>query len=194
MRCSHIAVMQTADAALAGVETCAAIVLWTRAAAGRDWTQGPPLPFSLAGCDSMAALRERLRQLAGRLPQGAALVATGISGLAYNELSRLGFCLCELAAFTPAVLEPLAAEIEAKAPGGRPRAHRAGSYSNARRLPHQPHGSHGRASGNLVQKGPAALSGFHALCGAGPHLWAHAALAGRTYAPTPAHLRAQPSA
>ncbi|RHH26031.1 hypothetical protein DW219_00305 [Desulfovibrio sp. AM18-2] len=115
MRCSHIAVMQTADAALAGVETCAAIVLWTRAAAGRDWTQGPPLPFSLAGCDSMAALRERLRQLAGRLPQGAALVATGISGLAYNELSRLGFCLCELAAFTPAVLEPLAAEIEAKA-------------------------------------------------------------------------------
>ncbi len=63
----------------------------------------------------MAALRERLRQLAGRLPQGAALVATGISGLAYNELSRLGFCLCELAAFTPAVLEPLAAEIEAKA-------------------------------------------------------------------------------
>ncbi|SDF86042.1 Fe-only nitrogenase accessory AnfO family protein [Desulfovibrio legallii] len=116
MRCSHIAVMQTADAALAGVETCARIVLWTRAEdAETGWAQGPALPFSLGGCGNMAALRGRLRQLAGLLPQGAALVGTGISGLAYNELSRLGFCLCELTAFDPQLLPPLAAEIEAKA-------------------------------------------------------------------------------
>lgn len=69
MRCSHIAVMQTADAALAGVETCAAIVLWTRAAGMSGLDTGPPPASLWQAATAWPPCCERLRQLAGRLPQ-----------------------------------------------------------------------------------------------------------------------------
>ena len=60
-------------------------------------------------------MRTRIKALEQLLPQGAVIAGTSISGLAYNEFSHMGFCLCELESFSPDILDALAAEVAASA-------------------------------------------------------------------------------
>lgn len=118
MNCDCIAVLENAENVITAMESCTHLTPWVRDwTTGRSWQPGEPVPFSLTGCEGLAQTRERLRLLAGLLPEGAAIAATAISGLAYNELSRLGFCLCEMDAFSPDILDALAGEILASAQG-----------------------------------------------------------------------------
>lgn len=114
MKCNCIAVLENSQNTLATFETCTHLALWNREN-GPDstWSAGECVPFTLSGCAELAPMRERLRQLAATLHDVTAIAGLSISGLAYNELGRLGFCLCELDAFSPDILEALAQEIMA---------------------------------------------------------------------------------
>ena len=118
MKCDCIAVLENTDNSITAMESCTHLSVWQRDwSTGKGWHACDPAPFSLEGCETLAQMRERLRQLAHLLPEQAAIAGTSISGLAYNELSRMGFCLCELDTFSPQILDALASEILASAQG-----------------------------------------------------------------------------
>ena len=118
MKCDCIAVLENTDNSITAMESCTHLSVWQRDwSTGKGWHACDPAPFSLEGCETLAQMRERLRQLAHLLPEQAAIAGTSISGLAYNEQSRMGFCLCELDTFSPQILDALASEILASAQG-----------------------------------------------------------------------------
>ena len=118
MKCDCITVLENTDNSITAMESCTHLSVWQRDwSTGKGWHACDPAPFSLEGCETLAQMRERLRQLAHLLPEQAAIAGTSISGLAYNELSRMGFCLCELDTFSPQILDALASEILASAQG-----------------------------------------------------------------------------
>ena len=118
MKCDCIAVLENTEDSITAMETCTHLSVWMRDwSVGKGWQACESVPFSLAGCGTLAQMRDKLRQLADLLPAEAAIAGTSISGLPYNELSRMGFCLCELDAFSPDILDALASEILASAQG-----------------------------------------------------------------------------
>ncbi|QCC85373.1 hypothetical protein DDIC_05685 [Desulfovibrio desulfuricans] len=118
MKCDCIAVLENTDNSITNMENCTRLSVWLRDwSVGKGWHAAESVPFSLEGCDTLAKMRDKLRQLASLLPADSAIAGASISGVAYNELSRMGFCLCELDAFTPDILDALASEILASAQG-----------------------------------------------------------------------------
>lgn len=118
MKCDCIAVLENTENLITTIENCTHLSIWQRDwSAGKGWHACDPVPFSLEGSTALAQMRARLRHLAHLLPTECAIAGTSISGLAYNELSRMGFCLCELDAFSPDILDALASEILASAQG-----------------------------------------------------------------------------
>ena len=118
MKCDCIAVLEDTENSITSMDTCTHLAVWQRDwSTGKGWHAAASVPFSLAGCETLPQMRDRLRGLAQLLPEQAAIAGASISGLAYNELSRMGFCLCELDAFSPDILDALACEILASAQG-----------------------------------------------------------------------------
>ena len=118
MKCDCIAVLEDTENSITSMDTCTHLAVWQRDwSTGKGWHACDPVPFSLEGSTALAQMRARLRHLAHLLPAECAIAGTSISGLAYNELSRMGFCLCELDAFSPDILDALASEILASAQG-----------------------------------------------------------------------------
>ena len=118
MKCDCIAVLENTENSITTMDSCTHLSVWQRDwSTDKTWRACDAVPFSLEGCDTLPQMRERLRQLANLLPEQAAIAGVSISGLAYNELSRMGFCLCELDAFSPDILDALASEILASAQG-----------------------------------------------------------------------------
>lgn len=119
MKCDCIAVLENTDNSITSMDTCTHLAVWQRDwSTEQGWHACDPVPFSLEGCETLPQMRNRLRELAQLLPAGAAIAGASISGLAYNELSRMGFCLCELDHFSPDILDALASEILTSAQGG----------------------------------------------------------------------------
>ena len=118
MKCDCIAVLENTDNSITSMDTCTHLAVWQRDwSTGKGWHACDPVPFSLEGCETLPQMRNRLRELAQLLPAEAAIAGASISGLAYNELSRMGFCLCELDHFSPDILDALASEILTSAQG-----------------------------------------------------------------------------
>ena len=118
MKCDCIAVLENTENSITTMDSCTHLSVWQRDwSTDKTWRACDAVPFSLEGCDTLPQMRERLRQLANLLPEQAAIAGVSISGLAYNELSRMGFCLCELDAFSLDILDALASEILASAQG-----------------------------------------------------------------------------
>ena len=118
MKCDCIAVLENTENSITTMESCTHLGVWQRDwSTGKGWHAVASVPFSLAGCDTLPQMRNKLRELAQLLPAEAAIAGVSISGLAYNELSRMGFCLCELDSFSPDILDALASEILASAQG-----------------------------------------------------------------------------
>lgn len=118
MKCDCIAVLENTENSVSSMDNCTHLAVWQRDwSTGKGWRAAKSVSFSLEGCTSLPQIRDELRNLAQLLPDQAAIAGLSISGLAYNELSRMGFCLCELDAFSPDILDALASEILASAQG-----------------------------------------------------------------------------
>ena len=118
MKCDCIAVLENTENSITVMENCTHLSVWQRDwSTGKGWHAAESVPFTLADCETLPQMRDRLRQLAQLLPAEAAIAGASISGLAYNELSRMGFCLCELDHFSPDILDALASEILTSAQG-----------------------------------------------------------------------------
>lgn len=127
MECTCIILLEDDRDCLTTTKQCTRLAVWRRggSANGGDiktspkgaWQQLESIPFTLSGCYELAEMRNRIKALERHLPQGAVIAGTSISGLAYSEFSRMGFCLCELDTFSPDILDALASEILASAQG-----------------------------------------------------------------------------
>ena len=125
MECTCIVLLEDDQKCLTTIKQCTRLAVWQRSAnasggeiktAPTDaWQQLEAIPFTLSGCYELAEMRDRIKVLERQLPQGAIIAGTSISGLAYNEFSQMGFCLCELESFSPDILDALAAEVAAEA-------------------------------------------------------------------------------
>lgn len=123
MECTYIVLLEDDQHSLTTIKQCARLAVWQRSASSGEietapksaWQQLAAIPFTLSGCYELAEMRNRIKALEQHLPQGAVIAGTSISGLAYNEFSHMGFCLCELESFSPDILDALAAEVAAKA-------------------------------------------------------------------------------
>ena len=118
MKCDCIAVLENTENSITSMETCTHLAVWQRDwSTGKGWHACDSVPFSLEGCETLPQMRNKLRELAQLLPAEAAIAGASISGLAYNELNRMGFCLCERGTFSPDILGALASEIRTSAQG-----------------------------------------------------------------------------
>ncbi|MBB5143024.1 Fe-only nitrogenase accessory AnfO family protein [Desulfovibrio intestinalis] len=123
MECTYIVLLEDDQHCLTTIKQCARLAVWQRSASSGEiktapksaWQQLAAIPFTLSGCYELAEMRTRIKALEQHLPRGAVIAGTSISGLAYNEFSHMGFCLCELESFSPDILDALAAEVAAKA-------------------------------------------------------------------------------
>lgn len=127
MECTYIVLLEDDQHCLTTIKQCARLAVWQRSASASAsggeiktapkgaWQELAAIPFTLSGCYELAEMRTRIKALEQHLPQGAIIAGTSISGLAYNEFSQMGFCLCELESFNPDILDALAAEVAAEA-------------------------------------------------------------------------------
>lgn len=125
MECTCIILLEDDRDCLTTTKQCTRLAVWRRSGSANGgeikttpkgaWQQMESIPFTLSGCYELAEMRNRIKALEQHLPQGAVIAGTSISGLAYSEFSRMGFCLCELENFTPDILDALAAEVAAEA-------------------------------------------------------------------------------
>ena len=70
MKCDCIAVMENTDDSITTMENCTHLSVWLRDwSVGKGWHAAESVPFSLQGCDTLAKMRDNLRQLASLLPE-----------------------------------------------------------------------------------------------------------------------------
>ncbi len=114
MEYTHVALFENAAGHLADMRSCTHLALWSKKACVQGtegWEADRTIPFTLAACSQLDAMRTRIRLLGRDLPAGTIIAGTSIGGVLYEELNRMGFCLCELDTFHAEVLDALVAEV-----------------------------------------------------------------------------------
>jgi Fe-only nitrogenase accessory protein AnfO len=115
MELMRVAVIEHADGALAPLADDVVVAVYRRGADG--WERESSRTFRVAG-ESLAGMRERLREFAAMLGSVRMVVAREIGGIAVSVLDQRGFRLCTMDSFDGRCLDALCEEIQKEKTGG----------------------------------------------------------------------------